>query len=55
MLDIVASYHHIKFQGKVMFQTQENGKKLYLGPDFGPLHPNSDNQHFFQKSALISH
>ena len=46
MLDIVAGYHcmqfvesyHCKqFQGKLMNQTWENGKKLSFGPDFGPL------------------
>ena len=32
MLDIVASYHYMKFQGKVMNQTWENGRKnLILG------------------------
>ena len=27
MLHIVASYHHIQFQGKPMIQNQENGEK----------------------------
>ena len=40
MLDIVASYHCMQFQGKLMIQTQENGKK----PHFRP-----------QKSTYISH
>ena len=46
MLDIVVSYHRssyqaiTQFQGKPMFQTQENGKKTHFGPDFGPLGPN---------------
>ena len=32
MLDIVAGYHRIQFQGKRMIQTQENGNKnLILG------------------------
>ena len=31
MLDIVASYHCIQFQGKLMIQTQENGKKPFFG------------------------
>ena len=31
MLDIVASYHRIQFQQKIMIQTQENGKNLILG------------------------
>ena len=33
MLDIVASYHCLQAQGKLMHQTWENGKKnLVLGP-----------------------
>ena len=35
MLDIVASYHRIQFQGKLMIQTQENDKQPVLGPDLG--------------------
>ena len=31
MLDIVASYHCIQFQGKITSQTRENGKNLVLG------------------------
>ena len=31
-IDIVASYHSKQFQGKLMNQTWENGKKLVLGP-----------------------
>ena len=33
MLDIVASYHCMQFQGQLMNQTWENGKK----PSFGPI------------------
>ena len=36
MLDIVASYHRMQFQGK-RIQTQENSKKLHFGPDLGLL------------------
>ena len=42
MLDIVANYHHIQFQGKHMTQTQEKREKLALarfrqvGLKFGP-------------------
>ena len=39
MLDIVASYHCMQFQGKLMNQIWENGKKPSFGPDFGPLLP----------------
>ena len=34
MLDIVASYHRIQFQEKLVIQTLENGKK----PHFTLLH-----------------
>ena len=39
MLDIVASYHRIQFQEKLMIQTQENDEKAHFGPDVGPLAP----------------
>ena len=29
MLDIVASYHSMQFQGKNIIQTKENGEKLH--------------------------
>ena len=47
MLNIVASYHCIQFEGKRMIQTQENGKKPHFGLDLGPLGKNSDHQFFF--------
>ena len=37
MLEIVASYHCMQFQQKLMIQTQENGGKLHFEPDLGPL------------------
>ena len=37
MLDIVASYHCMQFQGKLMKQTWENSKKPNFGINFGPL------------------
>ena len=43
---IVASYHCIQFQGNLMIQTQENGKKPHFGPDLNSLGPNL-GQHFF--------
>ena len=43
---IVASYHCIQFQGNLMIQTQENGKKLHFGPDLNSLGPFL-GQHFF--------
>ena len=53
MLDIVASYHCMQFQGKRIIQTQENGKKTYLGPDLGPFRKNSGRQFSFQKYGLF--
>ena len=40
MLYIVASYQCMQFQGKLMNQTWENGKKPGLGSDFGLFGPN---------------
>ena len=40
MLDIVASYHCMQQQRKLMNQTWENNKKPSFGPDFGPFGPN---------------
>ena len=37
ILDIVANYHYIQFQGKCLTQTQENGEKPRSGPDLGTL------------------
>ena len=51
MLDIVASYHRIQFQGKRMIQTQENDKKPYFGPDFGLLNPKTGRQIFLYKTS----
>ena len=53
MLDIVASYHCMQFQGKRIIQTQENGKKPYLEPDLGPLRKYSGRQFSFQKYGLF--
>ena len=47
MLDIIASHHGMEFQGKLMNQTWENGKKPKFGPDFGPFGTNSGRQLFF--------
>ena len=51
MLDIVASYHCMQFQGKPMIQTQLNGEKPNFGPDLGSLGPNSGGL-FFHKSGF---
>ena len=52
MLDIVASYHCIQFQGKRIIQTQENGEKRCFTPDLGPLDPSSGSQIFFMKLVV---
>ena len=49
MLDIVANYPCMQFQGKHMIQTHTNGEKLHFGPDLDPLDPNSSRQFFFSK------
>ena len=55
MLDIVANYHCMQFQGKLMNQTSENVQKLSFGPDFDPFGTNSGYQIFFvQKSGSVS-
>ena len=66
MLDIVASYHRNQFQGKLMMQTQENGKMsvMPVGPKFGPpiiffflknLAPSDTSYHHeqYQKKLMI--
>ena len=52
MLDIVAIYYCMQFQGKSMIQTQENCEKRHFGPDLGPLGPNMGHQNFFSKIWL---
>ena len=52
MLDIIASYDCMQFQGKLMIQTQENGEKPHFGPNLGPLGLNSGHQFFFSKIWL---
>ena len=49
MLDIVASYRRMQFQGKFMIQTQENSEKPYFGPGFRPVGLNLGRQTFFSK------
>ena len=51
MLDIVASYHRMQFQGKLMNQTWENGKKPSFAPDFGQFGPNLGRHCFFKNLA----
>ena len=47
MLYIVASYHCMQFQEKLINQTWENDKKPSFGPDFGPFGPNLDPKFLF--------
>ena len=44
----------MQFQGKLINQTLENGKKPSFGPDFGPFDPNSGRQIFFFKNRTWS-
>ena len=37
MLDIVASYRRIQFQGKPMVKTPKNAEKIHFEHDLGPL------------------
>ena len=55
MLDIVASYHCMQFQGQLTNQTWENGKKPSFGTDFAPFGPNLDPKHFFMKFTSAQH
>ena len=47
MLYIVASYHCMQFQGKLINQTWKNDKKPSFEPDFGPFGPNLGTPNFF--------
>ena len=47
MLDIVASYHCMQFQGKLIIQSQEDGEKPHFGSNLGPSGPNSGHILFF--------
>ena len=53
MLDIVANYHCMQFQGKHMIQTQANGEKLHFGPDLDPLNQ-IQASNFFVKNLAAS-
>ena len=50
-LDILASYHCMQFQGKIINQTWENGKKPSFMTDFCPYGSNSGSQIFFKNLA----
>ena len=42
----------MQFQGNLMNQTEENGKKPSFRSNFGPFGPNSGRQIFFKNLAL---
>ena len=52
MLDIVANYHRIQFQERIMVHSQANGEKPHFGFDLGPLNPNLGRQFFVKTLAL---
>ena len=52
MLDIVASYHCIQLQGKLMNQTWENDENSNLGPDFCSFGPHLGTKSFFRGCYL---
>ena len=52
MLDIVASYHCMQFQGKLITQTQENGEKTFFGPDVSTFGQIRAIKFFFFKKNL---
>ena len=47
MLGFNASYHCMQFQGKLINQPWENGRKPSFRPDFGPFWPKFGPQNFF--------
>ena len=49
-----SSYHCMQFQGKLICQTWENGKKPSFGPNYVPFGPNLGTNFFFQKSSLVA-
>ena len=54
MLDIVASYHCMQFQGKLTNQTWENGKKPSFATDFETYVTNLGPIFFFIDSTSTS-
>ena len=52
MLDIVASYHFMQLQGKLIKLTEENSKKPIFGPILVHLAQNSGHQFFFLFSKI---
>ena len=54
IIDIVASYHCMQFQGKLMNQTCENGKKPSFETNFCPFGPILDPKTFFMNFTSIT-
>ena len=54
MLDIVASYQYMQFQGKRMIQTQDNSEKPHFGTDLGWLGGSQKSFFFFFFKNLAS-
>ena len=55
MVDIIASYHRIQFEGKFMIQTQENDEKPHFGSYLRPLPQiRAANFLFFSLSLSVS-
>ena len=52
MLDIVPSYHCMKFQEKLMNQTWEMGKKANFGLNFGSFGLDLDPKILFRRFYL---
>ena len=55
MLEIVAGYHYMQLQGKLMIQTQEHDEKPHFEHDLDLLGPNSGCCFFPKKSGFVSH
>ena len=55
MLYIVASYHCMQLQGKLMSQTWENGKKPSFRTNFDPFGPNLGPKIFFSWILPLLH
>ena len=50
---IVAGYHCMQFQGKLINQASENGKKPNSGPDFGPFSQSLGHKFIFFKNLAL--
>ena len=55
MLDIVASYHCMQLQGKLMNETWENGKKCIFNRDFAHLAQIRASIFFQKPDVMVSY